>query len=142
MTGHIAFPDAALSRPLVTEDDVTHFEITGFLDGEKIGHWSLAERTEATTWHLNFDPTARRFLTGGSFPGPESQGWNAAGDVTDCGPGGFGSNSGNWAQDLCVDGSWISDSSISPEEPFFAATGPVTPDCRQAQLLGKAAKAP
>ncbi|MGZ9808917.1 hypothetical protein ACXN5S_00455 [Pseudoroseicyclus sp. H15] len=136
MTGRIAFPDSALGKALVTERDVTEFEITGWLDGAEIGAWSLDELTPETTWHLNFDPKERRFPTGGNYPGAASQGWNANGEVNDCGPGGFGFNSGNWAQDVCLDGTWISASSIEPDVPFFAATAPVTPDCRATELLG------
>ncbi|NDV02666.1 hypothetical protein GZA08_17000 [Pseudoroseicyclus sp. CLL3-39] len=137
MTGAIAFPDKLMGQGLVTEDDVTGFEITGYLDGTPVGRWSMDELTDETTWHLSFDPAELRFLTGGSFPGPQSQGWNANGEVSDCGKGGFGFNSGNWAQDLCIDGTWISDSSIPPATPFFASTVPVTPACGGAELLSK-----
>lgn len=136
MTGTIRFPDAYLSAPIVTEREVTGFEITGYEHGVRIGSWSLAERKAETTWHLRFDPRTLTFPTGGSFPGDHSQGWNANGDVTDCGDKGFGFNSGNYAQDVCLFGVWISQSSIAPETPFRATPNPVTPDCRAVDYIG------
>lgn len=142
MTGTIGFADALMTRSIVTETEVSLFRIVGFRDGVAIGKWSLNDLTDDTTWHLRFDPRTLTFPTGGSFPGDASQGWNANGDVTDCGPGGFGFNSGNYAQDVCLDGVWISDSSIPPETPLGATPEPVTPDCRRAPLLGKGPGAP
>ena len=137
MTGTIGFADALMTRSIVTEEDASLFRIAGFRDGVAIGKWSLNDLVEDTTWHLRFDPRTLTFPTGGSFPGEASQGWNANGDVTDYGLGGFGFNSGNYAQDICLDGVWISESSIPPETPLGATAGPVTPDCRGAPLLGK-----
>ena len=142
MTGTIGFADALMTRPIVTEEDVSLFRITGFRDGVAIGKWSLNDLVEDTTWHLRFDPRTLTFPTGGSFPGEASQGWNANGDVTDCGFGGFGFNSGNYAQDICLDGVWISESSIPPETLLGVTTDPVTPDCKGAPLLGKGRGAP
>ncbi len=130
MTGVISFPDALLSKQVITEADVTRFEITGYQNSVPIGTWSLSERTRSSTWHLRFLPQEMRFPTGGSFPGPDSQGWNADGEVEDCGRRGFGFNSGNYAQDICLYGVWVRQSSIPPETPLYATTGPVTPDCR------------
>ncbi|WP_245820414.1 hypothetical protein [Flavimaricola marinus] len=137
MTGVIGFPDDLLSKPVITEADVTEFRITGYLSGVAIGGWSLAERSRDTTWHLRFDPATLTFPTGGSFPGEQSQGWNADGDVEDCGRDGFGFNSGNYAQDVCWKGVWIEQSSIDPATPLRATTQAVTPECRGAYLLGK-----
>ena len=120
----------------MTERDVTAFRITGYERGVMIGQWDMSERGANTTWHLRFDPGSRVFPTGGSFPGERSQGWNANGEVTDCGRRGFGFNSGNYAQDICLYGVWIAQSSIPPETPLFATTEPVTPDCRAVELLG------
>jgi len=137
MTGRIAFPDELLGSAIITERDVTAFEIVGYEQGIAIGRWNMRDRTPSTTWHLRFDPATLTFPTGGSFPGDRSQGWNADGDVTDCGPRGFGFNSGNFAQDICLYGVWIAQSSIPPETPFRATTAPVAPDCRAVDFLGK-----
>lgn len=137
MTGVIAFPDALMSRPLITERDVTAFRITGYERGVAVGQWSLADRGAGTTWHLRFDPRALTFPTGGSYPGDAGQGWNANGEVDNCGSSGFGFNSGNYAQDICLYGVWIEQSSIDPATPLRATTDPVTPDCRGSLLLGK-----
>jgi hypothetical protein len=137
MTGVIGFPDAALSKPLVTEADVTLFRITGYEDGVAIGRWSLDDLKPGTTWLLRFDPATLTFPTGGNFPGDAAQGWNADGDVQDCGPGGFGFNSGNYAQDICLNGVWIAQSSIDPATPLRATTDPVTAQCDGPLLLGK-----
>ena len=136
MTGRIAFPDDLLDAPIITERDVTAFEITGYEHGVAIGRWSMSDRTPSTTWHLRFDPETLTFPTGGSFPGERSQGWNANGEVTDCGRRGFGFNSGNYAQDICLYGVWIAQSSIPPETPFRATPNAVTPDCRAVDFLG------
>lgn len=139
MTGVIGFPDAALSQPLVTEADVTVFRIIGYENGVAIGNWSITNLKPETTWLLRFDPATLIFPTGGSFPGDASQGWNANGEVNDCGPGGFGFNSGNFAQDICVDGAWIERSSIDPATPLRATSQKVTPRCDGPALLGKKA---
>jgi hypothetical protein len=67
------------------------------------------------------------FLTGGSFAGFASQGWNANGDVTDCGTPGFGFNSGNFAQDICLNGAYVEASSIAPDTPLLATLNPEPP---------------
>lgn len=137
MTGVIGFPDALMARDVITERDVTAFAITGYERGVAIGGWSMTEAGPGTTWHLRFVPATLTFPTGGSFPGEASQGWNANGDVDDCGRDGFGFNSGNYAQDVCWRGVWIEQSSIHPATPLRATTQAVTPECRGAVLLGK-----
>lgn len=67
------------------------------------------------------------FLTGGSFAGFASQGWNANGDVTDCGTPGFGFNSGNFAQDICLNGAYVEASSIAPDTLLLATLDHATP---------------
>ena len=134
MTGVIGFPDRALSSDMVTERDLTRFEITGYENLIPVGRWTLDDRKPGSTFHVRFDPQTMTFPTGGSFPGNDSQGWNANGDVTDCGPKGFGFNSGNYAQDICLYGIWMDRSSIHPATPFFVTTGPVTPDCKGLDL--------
>lgn len=129
MTGKMQIPDDKMYRAVVTEKDVTRFKIAGYLDGQLLGTWDMAQAGPDTTWHLRFDPMGMTFLTGGSFAGTHSQGWNADGNVENCGSPGFGFNSGNYAQDICVDGRYMRDSSIDPATAFLATTQAVTPDC-------------
>jgi len=129
MTGRMQIPDAHMSRSVVTEADVSRFKIAGYANGHLLGTWDMSQISDDTTWHLRFDPKKMIFLTGGSFAGTHSQGWNANGNVDDCGTGGFGFNSGNFAQDICVNGTYVSASSIDPATPFMATTAPVRPDC-------------
>ncbi|SHE31943.1 hypothetical protein SAMN05444339_10136 [Loktanella atrilutea] len=129
MTGRMQIPDAKMKRHLLTEADVTRFKISGYRDGRLLGTWDNSRVAEGDTWHLRFDPATMTFLTGGSFDGPHSQGWNADGNVQNCGSPGFGFNSGNYAQDICVNGTYVHTSSIPPDTPLKATTDPVTPDC-------------
>ncbi len=120
MEGMIAFPDGYLDTGLITETDVTDFRIIGFLDGVAIGSWSLDQLTPQTSWTLRFDTTALRFPTGGIRSANSYQEWNANGQVNDCGRvDGFGWNGGNYAQDVCVNNTWVEDSSIDPNTPLF-----------------------
>lgn len=137
LTGRMTVPDAALAKDIVTAGDVSRFKIAGYRAGRLIGTWSLEDRTDATTWVLNFDPRTSQFLMGGSFPGNYSQGWNANGDVTDCGNPGFGFNAGNYAQDVCLNGVWIEQSGIDPATPLSAGPDPVTPECRATDFTSK-----
>lgn len=121
MEGVIGFPDALLDTGLITEAEVTEFRIIGFLDGIAIGAWNLDQRTPETSWLLRFDTRTLRFPTGGIRALDTYQEWNANGEVNDCGAvGGFGWNGGNYAQDVCIDNTWIEDSSIDPDTPLFA----------------------
>lgn len=137
MTGRMQVPDSKMSNAIITEDDVTAFKISGYLEGSLIGTWDMRQRGPDTTWHLRFDPITLTFLTGGSFDTTRSQGWNADGNVRNCGSPGFGFNSGNWAQDVCVNGEYVSDSSIPPDTLFTATTGPVTPTCDVPNIVSK-----
>ncbi len=137
LTGQMTFPDALRDARRITEDDVTGFAITGYLDGLRIGSWDMRSRGPTTTWHLRFSPATMTFPTGGSFRGEASQGWNANGDVDDCGAQGFGFNSGNYAQDVCLSDVYIEQSSIDPATPLRATAGPVTPACDSVPLMGK-----
>lgn len=137
MTGSMEFPDSLLTADMVTESDVTRFKIAGYLEGQLIGTWDMADRTETTTWYLRYLPSEMRFPTNSEIPGPFDQGWNADGTATDCGAGGFGFNAGNYAQDFCLDGVWIEPSGVPPETPFFAQTeAPWSPDCSGPRLIG------
>ncbi len=136
MTGSMDFPDSLADADMITEADVTRFKIAGYFEGQLIGTWDLADRTETTTWYLRYFPREMRFPTNAEVPGLIDQGWNADGTATDCGPGGFGFNAGNYAQDFCLDGVWIEPSGVPPETPFFAQSeAPWTPDCSGPRLL-------
>lgn len=138
MTGRMSLPDAAMFKTILTEDDISRFKISGYHKGQLLGTWDSAQRAPDTTWHLRFDPAGMLFPTGGRFASFASQGWNADGDVENCGPSGFGFNSGNFSQDICVNGSYIEDSSIAPGTPLLATLDPVTPDCRNTAAVSRA----
>lgn len=130
MTGQMSIAPMAASNPLVTQDDVTLFKIAGYRNGVLLGKWDMATRDEDDTWFLNFDPAAREFLTPGAMGLGVSQAWNANGDANDCGTPGFGFNLGNYAQDFCLNGTWVEDSGMPPETPFLVSPVPVDPLCR------------
>ncbi|MBF9031315.1 hypothetical protein HKCCE3408_13005 [Rhodobacterales bacterium HKCCE3408] len=132
MEGVIEFPDELVGTGIINETDVTHFAITGLLDGVPVGFWSLDMLTPETTWELYFDTVKLEFPTGGSSFQNSYQAWNANGRVDDCGPGGFGFNGGNLYQDVCIDNTWITDSSIEPSTPFPVAPEGVVPRCANA----------
>lgn len=130
MRGEITFPDNLLGTGLITQDDVTDFRIMGFQDSIPIGSWSLAQRKPTTTWVLTFDTTTLAFPMGGIRAENSYQAWNANGRVNDCGVNGFGFNGGNWAQDVCIDNTYIEVSSIDPNTPLqaFPLTTEITCD--------------
>lgn len=137
MTGTMEFPDELLDAEMITEADVTRFKISGYLDGQLIGTWSLDQLTPTTSWTLRYLPRTMVFPT---TEGPLSgsyQEWNADGTATDCGPGGFGFNAGNYAQDFCLNGVWVEPSGVPPETPFVAqTTAPYRSDCAGTALIG------
>ena len=138
MTGRMEFPDPLLSESLITEAEITAFRITGYRDGMALGTWDMADRGETTTWYLRYMPRIMEFPVGGLVPGPFDQGWNADGNVMDCGSPGFGFNAGNYAQDFCVNGVWVEESGMPPPTPFYAMTNPPpTPDCSGPMMLSK-----
>ena len=51
---------------------------------------------------------------------------------------GFGFNSGNFAQDICLNGAYVEASSIAPDTPLLATLDPVTPDCRNTAAVSRA----
>lgn len=123
LDGALAFATAPGPAGLVRETDLTCFFIEGRREGQVIGRWSLADLTPRTTWRLHFDPALPGFLVEGqgiTMP----QAWNMDGAGTDCGPGGFGFNIGNAAQDICLDGRLVTESQITPERPFPAKPAP------------------
>ncbi len=141
MTGTMEFPDALLAAPMVTQDDVTRFKISGYHQGQLIGTWDLAQRTSATSWYLRYIPATMTFPTDGQVSGPIDQAWNADGTATDCGNPGFGFNAGNYAQDFCRDGAWIESSGVPPSTPFKAQTdAPYSADCSGPRLMSKRAR--
>lgn len=121
MRGSIGFPSDLLGSGIITQSQVTEFRIVGFRDELPIGSWSLEQLTPTTSWELYFDTRTLEFPTGGSSFEQTYQQWNANGGVDDCGEGGFGFNGGNLYQDVCVDNTWITDSSIEPATPFPVA---------------------
>lgn len=130
MNGEMTVPDSALQKPRITQDDVTHFKITGFLNETVIGSWDMADRTEDTTWVLNYAPQRGLFLPGDALISGYSQGWNADGRAEDCGNPGFGFNSGGYAQDFCLNGVWIEESGVPPQTPFLVSPTRFDPLCR------------
>lgn len=135
MTGRMTFPDALATAPLITQDDVTTFRITGYFEERLIGKWVVADRTAQTSWLLRYQPQAAIFplvALDGLY-----QMWNANGDVTDCGDPGFGFNAGNGGQDFCIDNTFILSSSITPDTPILGYAEPQLPSCTGPMLLGK-----
>ena len=128
MRGVIGFPDELLGTGIITQDDVTEFVIIGYLNDVYVGSWSLEQLKPTTSWELYFDTITLEFPTGGSTVAQSYQQWNANGSVNDCGAGGFGFNGGNLYQDVCIDNTWITDSSIEPATPF-----PVAPPGEEAR---------
>lgn len=137
MEGRMTVPDAALSRVLLTHDDVTDFFINGYHDDVPLGSWDLSQLTPTTSWNLSFDARSMVFPTGGMHDGPKGQAWNAGGQANDCGDPGFGFNSGTNAQDLCVNNVWRTDSMINryTQFPVYPA-GSSEMDCGGVALLG------
>lgn len=121
MRGVIGFPAEFLGTGIINETQVTEFRIVGLLDDIPVGSWSMDQLTDSTSWELYFDTRTLEFPTGGSTVGQSYQQWNANGEVDNCGAGGFGFNGGNLFQDVCIDNTWITDSSIEPSSPFPAA---------------------
>ncbi len=125
---------------IVDQDDVTAFKIAGYRHGDLLGTWDMQDLQDGATWHLRFDVTSQSFLMGGSFPASYSQGWNANGSVDNCGSPGFGFNSGNHAQDVCVNGEWARESSVAPDTPLLAVPGAGGSPCQQEVLFSKSTK--
>ena len=106
---------------IATEADVTDFQIIGFHEGIALGSWTLDQRTPQTSFLLRFNTDTLEFPTGGIRSANTYQEWNANGQVDNCGAvDGFGWNGGNYAQDVCVNNTWVEDSSIDPNTPLFA----------------------
>lgn len=129
MEGIIEFPDALLGTGIINETQVTEFRIYGFHNGMPVGSWTLDQRTAQTTWTLSFDTTKLEFPTGGERLLNRYQAWNANGAVNDCGENGFGFNAGNWAQDVCIDNTYIEVSSIDRDTPLPAFAMDVAMTC-------------
>lgn len=130
MLGQMRVPEMALNKPLINAEDVTLFRIAGYRDGQLLGKWDIDTRDPDDTWVLNFDPASLSFLPGDAPGYGYTQGWNADGTAEDCGSGEFGFNSGNYAQDFCLNGTWIEESGVPPGTPFLVSPTPVDPFCR------------
>ena len=133
MNGRMEYPDSLQGR-IVRQDDVTAFEITGYFEGRRIGHWSMADLTPETSWLVQYDSQ------GGYFPLVGADGlyqmWNANGFVDDCGVGGFGFNSGNGGQDVCIDNTYIASSTIDWDTPILGLADEPSPTCDGPALIG------
>lgn len=129
MIGQMAIAPAAIAQPMVTEQDVTTFRIAGYRDGALIGKWDMASRAADAPWLLHFYPARGAFATPGDLGLGVSQAWNAGGDADDCGTPGFGFNLGDYAQDFCLNGTWVEESGMPPETPFLVSQTPVSPIC-------------
>lgn len=135
MTGRMTYPEALNDAPLITQNDLTSFRITGYFEGRLIGKWDMADLTPQTSWLVRYDPGASRFLLDG-FDGLYQM-WNGNGEVNDCGNPGFGFNAGNGGQDFCIDNTFILSSSIPPDTPLLGYVEPQLPTCAGPALLGK-----
>jgi hypothetical protein len=122
MTGEFSFPDALTNDQMIRETQLTSFRIEGFLNGEGLGSWDMADVRPETRWMLRYNARLDKFWLGDTADGLYQE-WNAGGDVNDCGVPGFGFNAGNYAQDVCVDNVWVEASSVDPltRMPGFAA---------------------
>ncbi|MBV7394898.1 hypothetical protein [Mameliella sediminis] len=117
--GALQYDSDAVTGPFVREHDLACFVIEGRKEGDPVGRWALTMVNEQTSWRLHFDPATGSFVVDGQgvwMP----QAWNMNGEGDDCGPGGFGFNIGNAAQDICVDDTLIFDSQVAPDVPFPA----------------------
>lgn len=136
MTGHFEYPDTLSGKSLIRESDLLEFHIEGFHDGVSIGQWSLDDLGPNTSWLLRYDPLRH------IFPLTDSSGlyqmWNANGGVDDCGTPGFGFNAGNGGQDICIDDTFVTASTIDPATPLTSFDRPQPVDCIGSPLLGKA----
>lgn len=141
MRGALSFPADLLSQGVIHETDLSCFEIEGFLGAAPVGRWALGLLGPETSWTLTFDPAVSAFLVYGSGAAMP-QAWNMDGAGYNCGPGGFGFNIGNAAQDLCIDGQLIFDSQVDPSQPFPAVRDDTLVfgenACRPEMLLGQA----
>jgi len=135
MEGTIEFPERYLDTTIITEEEVTGFRILGRHNGIPIGSWSLQDRLPDTSWTLFFDTRSLEFPTGGIRSQRSYQAWNAHGAVNDCGAGGFGFNAGNYAQDVCVDNTFITVSSIDRDTPLKAYPMDVALTCESAAAM-------
>ncbi|MEO1307216.1 MAG: hypothetical protein AAFV38_04625 [Pseudomonadota bacterium] len=136
MEGWMAFDASLQGTGLITQDQITGFRIEGFHEGVSLGSWSLEGKAPDTTWILTFDTINLEFPTG-STGVSDYQAWNADGTASNCGNPGFGFNAGNNAQDVCVNGQWITDSMIDRFTPFFVRLAADGPACGQPELLSR-----
>ena len=135
MTGVLTYPDRLAGAELIDQGQVEELRITGWLNGLMLGFWTSADVTPETSWQLWYSPREGRFPLIGSGI---YQAWNADGAVDDCGSPGFGFNAGNGGQDICVDGVFVTASTIAWDTPILTygrARDPL--DCSNAALMSK-----
>lgn len=120
LEGAILIPDRLATSDYINERQVECFWIKVYRNDEPLGRWGLGERTEDTTWTLNFEPKNLRFRTGGSSHTAYGQEWNMNGAGYDCGKTGVGFNVGGYAQDVCVKNRLITSSQVKPATPLSA----------------------
>ena len=119
LEGGMHFDTSDAFAGVIREWDVTCFEIKGYRGEQPLGRWALDDLTSDTAWRLHFDVDSGDFLVvGGGHEMPQA--WNMRGDGSGCGPGGFGFNLGNIAQDVCVDDQVVVESQAASEKPFPA----------------------
>lgn len=135
MVGRFSYPDNLAGQLVITERDVTEFEIVGYFEGDRVGDWDLSRLQNDTSWHLRYD--TRR----GLFPLTGNNGlyqmWNANGAVNDCGSPGFGFNAGNGGQDVCIDNTFILTSTIDWDTPIVTQDVVPNATCSGPALIGK-----
>ena len=137
INGKFEVPDEIGTSRIVTERDLTKFKISGYHEGHFLGSWNASHRAAGTTWHFRFDPVNMTLPTGGQFSSPESQGWNANGQVDDCGSPGFGFNAGDFAQDICLNGQFVLASSVEATSPIHVTTAPLPRTCEARSVMSK-----
>ena len=131
LEGAFSIPDSLAQEKHIDERAVKCFWIAGYRSDNPVGQWNISQLTNETNWRLNFEPQSLRFRTGGHSQSQFGQEWNMNGFGTGCGEDGFGFNSGNVSQDICINNQWIKSSIISPKTSF--------PAIRNDQLLFEAA---
>jgi len=119
MTGQFSFADSLLGTGVIDETQIETFSIEGFLNGAALGSFTLDPSSPPTFWNVNFDTDLLAFLVGGNSTSGTGQQWNQSGNTgRGCGNPGFGFNSGDFSQDICVDNNFVSASSVPPNTPI------------------------
>lgn len=120
LEGAFSIPGSLAQAKHIDERAVKCFWIAGYRSDNPVGQWNISQLTDETNWRLNFEPQSSRFRTGGHSQSQFGQEWNMNGFGIGCGEGGFGFNSGNATQDICINNLWIKSSIISPKTSLLA----------------------